>query len=288
MNEKDAISIHCDNLVEFSRRIRIAEEQRRGSVTELLELAVSHSSAQRANELFRELGEIFPDSAYGDRAELCMILGATAGFGAEMRDKIFSDEDTTAGSHGKVSLVRNKYNELVFSCFSRIIKRPKESYVSSFTAACEEVYDGACEFCILPIENSQSGRLFGFYSMLDRYELRICAVCEIESTDGSDGNVRYALVGRTLPDRIQKNSEWRFEFSIISESGAVLLEIAQVANIFQAELIKIDSLPVEYDGGSQKYYFTFELPNANIPAFDLFLTEEYDRYTTVGIYPTVE
>jgi hypothetical protein len=204
-----------------------------------------------------------------------------------MKRNSFSGEEISAGSHGKVAIVRNSYNEYAFSRISRVITHPKEVFVSSFTSACEEVYDGRCEFCILPVESSQSGRLFSFYSMLDRYELRICASCELESDDGSEGSVKYALIGRALPDRIAKNSSWSFEFSVISDGGRVLSDISGVSEIFGARLIKIDSLPVEYDGRLQKYYFTFGLPETSIAAFDLFLENEYARYDAVGLYPTV-
>ena len=123
--------------------------------------------------------------------------------------------------------------------------------------------------------------------MLDRYELKICAVCEPDSDDNGDGGVKYALVGRSVPDRISKSARWSFEFSVISDSGSDFSDISRVSAVFGARLMKIDSLPVEYDGGLQKYYFTFGLPEASIPAFDLFLSEEYSRYTAVGMYPTV-
>jgi hypothetical protein len=288
MNNKDAISIYCGNINEFSRRQRIAEAQRTGSVNELIETFVKGSVRYIPSEACADFRELLPASKYEDRARLCMALSASSRFGGEMWRKSFMGEDIAAGSHGKVALVRNRYNELAFSCFSKVITRPKEVYSQSFGAACEDVYDSRSEFCILPIENSRNGRLFGFYSMLDRYELRICAVCEPESEEGSlEGSVKYALVGRAIPDRVPKNSRWCFEFSIISDSGSTLSDISAVAPIFGARLIKIDSLPVEYDSGLQKYYFTFGLPEASISAFDLFLTEEYARYTTVGLYPTV-
>ena len=272
MNNKDAISIYCENINEFSRRQRIAEAQRTGSVNELIDTFVKGSVRYIPSEACADFRELLPASKYEDRARLCMALSASSRF----------------GGHGKVALVRNRYNELAFSCFSKVITRPKEVYSQSFGAACEDVYDSRSEFCILPIENSRNGRLFGFYSMLDRYELRICAVCEPESEEGSlEGSVKYALVGRAIPDRVPKNSRWCFEFSIISDSGSTLSDISAVAPIFGARLIKIDSLPVEYDSGLQKYYFTFGLPEASISPFDLFLPEEYARYTTVGLYPTV-
>lgn len=287
MNTKDAISIYCGNIDEFSRRKRIAEAQRTGSVEELIEAFVRASSGYTASEVCADFRKILPVSTYEDRARLCMALSVSSRYGGEMWRKSFMGEDVAAGSHGKVALVRNRYNELAFSCFSKVITRPKEVFSASFAAACEDVYDNRSEFCILPIENSQSGRLFGFYSMLDRYELRICAVCEPEADDNAEGNAKYALVGRAIPDRVPKNSRWCFEFSVISDSGSALSDISGVAYIFGARLIKIDSLPVEYDSGLQKYYFTFSLPETNISAFDLFLTEEYARYTTVGLYPTV-
>ena len=287
MNVKEAVNIYCGNIEEFSRRKRIAETQRLGMLTELLGVLVSSSSAETPSEVLAELKEALPTSTYEDRARLCAVLGASSRFGAQMRKISFRREEIAAGSHGKVSYVKNNYNEQAFVCFSEIITRPKEIFSSSFADACEDVYDNRSEFCILPIENSQSGRLFGFYSMLDRYELRICAVCEPDTGEGLEGSVKYALVGRSVPDRILKNSRWQFEFSVISDSGGALSDILRVSEIFGASLVKIDSLPVEYDGGLQKYYFTFGMSEANIPALDLFLTEEYARYTAVGTYPTV-
>lgn len=287
MNSKDAINIFCENIEEFSRRRLVADTQRVGMINELLSALVTGAADVSAAEVLESLKDILPTSTCEDRARLCMVLGASSRFGAEMKRNSLLGEEIAAGSHGKVSLVRNSYNELAFSRFSRVITRPKEVFASSFTAACEDVYDNRCEFCILPVENSQSGRLFSFYSMLDRYELRICGACDLEAEDGSEGSVKYALVGRALPDRIPKNSFWSFEFSVIFYGGRVLSDISGVAEIFGARLTKIDSLPVEYDGRLQKYYFTFSLPETSIAAFDLFLENEYARYTAVGLYPTV-
>ena len=260
MDSKDAINIFCENIEEFSRRRSIAEAQRVGMINELLGVFVTDSAAVSAVDVLESFRGALPTATCEDRARLCMVLGASSRFGAEMRRSSFSGEEIAAGSHGKVSLVRNSYNEVALSRFSRVITRPKEVFASSFAAACEDVYDNRCEFCILPVENSQSGRLFSFYSMLDRYELRICCACELEAEDGSEGSVKYALVGRTLPDRISKNSSWSFEFSVISDGGSILSDISGVAEIFGARLIKIDSLPVQYDGGLQKYYLRLVCP----------------------------
>ena len=286
MEHKEAIRIHSENIDEFTRRMSLAEAQRKNSHAALIELFISGSEQLDAVQVYESYRQALPRSSYDDRARLCMALASSQKYGAEMWRRCFSGDDIAAGSHGKVSLVRNKYNEMAFSRFSRIVTRPKEVFVSSFTAACEDVYDSESEFCILPIENGQNGRLFGFYSMLDRYELKICAVCE---TDGEDEvGAKYALVGRSVPDRIPKNSRWGYELSVISGNGRALSEISAVSEIFGASPLKIDTLPVEYDSGLQKYYFTFDIPEANISAFDLFLSEEYSGYTSVGAYPTLD
>ena len=287
MDLNKAIEIYCENIEEFSRRKTISTSQRTGAVNGLLAALLDEGRERGAKEVYLALGSRLPASTAEDRARLCMALVASPYHSAELKRNSFFSDGIVAGSHGKVSLVRNSYNELAFSRMSAIVTRPKEIFVSSFISACEDVYDSRSEFCILPIENSQSGRLFNFYSMLDRYELKICSVCELEGEGNAEGSVKYALVGRSMPDRIPKNCPWSFEFSLISDDGKVLYDILQVAEVFEATLLKIDSLPVEYDGGLQKYYFTFGLPEVNISAFNLFLTEEYARYTAVGSYPTV-
>ena len=287
MDLRDAIKIYCENIAEFSRRQRISDSQRKIMVNELLAHFVTGSSDIGAREVCRKFRELLPEQTCEDRARLCMALGASSAHSAEKRKNRFFGEEIAAGLHGKVSLVRNSYNELALSRLSAVITRPKGVFSPTFVSACEDVYNSRSEFCILPVENSQSGRLFGFYSMLDRYELRICAVCELESEGDSGGSVKYALVGRSLPDRIPKNSRWSFEFTVISEDGRIFFDILRVCEVFGAKLVKIDSLPVEYDERLQKYYFTFRLPDANITAFDLFLSEEYARYTAVGLFPTV-
>ena len=287
MKDNGAINIYCENIEEFTRREKIAEAQRNITVTEMLSVLVCESLASTPEEICAELRKSLPEATIQDRARLCMAISNSDRFSCETKQRSFYTEEATAGSHGKVSVVRNRYNEIAFSHFCNIITHPKQVVVQSFATACEDVYDGQSEFCILPVENSQNGRLFGFYSMLDRFELRIVAICEPEEEDGSVGSARYALVGKTLPHRIPRKVQWRFEFSVISDSGKLLSDISGVADIFGARLEKIDSLPVEYDSRLKKYYFTFSLPEENISAFDLFLTGEYSRYTTVGIYPVV-
>ncbi len=287
MKTDGKISIYFENIAEFSRRSHISKLQREGQLSELIDAFIECSEDDDCHSLYKDFSDFLPAASHIDKAMLCAHLSQSQKYGIELyRQSLYEQNDIPAGAHGRVAVVRNKYNEKAYERFMSIITSPKIIYSPSFSEACDDVFDGRCEFCILPIENSQNGRLFSFYSMLDRYELRICATCRLEGETHSE-RVRYALVGKASPDRIPKNLEWCFEFSIISDSGSIIGDIADICGAFDARLSGIDSLSVSYDDDLQKYYFTFKLPQRTISGFELYLSEEYSRYTPIGLYPII-
>lgn len=287
MKNSEAIRIHLDNVEEFSRRAQISALQRDFEISELIDIVVRSSDSGDCHRAYNCLTELLPSATLKDKAMLCLALAASPKHSEELRKRSFLTRDSIpAGAHGKISIVRNKYNEAAYGAFSETVSNPKAVYASSFTEACEDVFDGRCEFCILPVENSQSGRLFGFYSMLDRYELKICALCELDGADPAE-STHYALVGRSRPNRIPKRLAWRFECAVIWDSGTILGDISSFCQAFEARLKKADSLSVEYNEQLKKYYFTFEVSEKGLVGFDLLLSEEYATYVPLGLYPVV-
>ena len=286
MKRESAKEIHIDNIREFSQRSEISDTQRALSVSELtslfLEDAVTDNDKGLYVKFVRALGK---NALPADKALFCKRLSLLRQ--GERKEVSENRDSTAAGAHGKVAIVRNRYNEEAFSVFSKTILRPKSVYATSFNQACEAVIDGECEFCVLPVEDSHGGKLFGFYSMLDRYELKICSSYSIE-TDEDAESVKYALVGKKSPDRLPKSAGWVLECSVISDDGRFPADIIEVSHIFEAKLSKIDSMPVEYDDVRQKYYFSFELQRKNALAFDLYLSVEQPRYSQIGIYPRLK
>ncbi|MBO5939152.1 MAG: hypothetical protein J6Q82_06605 [Clostridia bacterium] len=280
--------IFKENIRIFSERSAISERQRELS----LDLCINALLAEKESdplELYARFSSNFPSNSTftsEDRAKFFARLAKSAPHQKTMitQTSFRDDESTQSGAHGRIALVRNRYNEEAFAIFDPFVQGAKAEFLSSFSDACEEVFDNLCEFCILPIENTESGRLFGFYSMLDRYELKICATCTVEHDDSPD-TVRYALVGKRLPHRIPKNTEWNLEYCVSAESAEFPYDIFRVAPIFEATPIKIDSLPILYDDGAHRIYFTFRLPRAMAYAFDLYLSSEHPRYTAIGLYP---
>ena len=291
MEQKEELKILRDNLRIFSERTAISEKQRELSLEQWLHSFLTEQPAT-LSELYEQFCEIFP---HGDqfntvaRAKFCAHLAKIPAYQKMLSAQTgFRDQEVAlSGSYGKIAMVRNRYNEEAFSVFESFVQGAKADFFPSFADACEAVFDNLCEFCLLPIENTENGRLFGFYAMLDRYELRICASCSLEHEDSPD-TVRYALVGKHLPKRIPKNALWNLEYCVFAEAEEFPYDIFQVAPIFEATPIKIDSLPMPYDDVAHRIYFTFRIPITMAYAFDLYLLSEHPRYTPIGLYPLSE
>ena len=193
------------------------------------------------------------------------------------------NETPSAGSHGKIALVRNRYNERAYECFENLVIGAKPYYASDFAEACDSVYNGQCSYCILPLENSANGRLFGFYSLMDRYDLKICSIAEMDGSNASE-TVRYALVGRSLPRGIAKASAYALEFSLTRADGGQMSDLLSAASILGATLERVDFLPLEYDHSFYRAFFTMRLSAANASAFALYLTLCHQNHTPLGFY----
>ena len=288
MKTEQAKRIHTDNIAEYSARMALTAEQRALSVAELTDLFIDNRQSTSPLDTYADFLQVFPQSTPTDRALfLSRLMSGRKSDISLWSKKGNNDSAISPGSHGKIAALKNQYSETAFSLLSKAVTRPKAVHVQTFTEACEAVTDNRCQFCILPTETSNGGRLFGFYSLLDKYELKIYAVCSVESEE-SDESVRYALVGRSLPDRFQKGTERTLECSITAEDGGFPIDIPAILNIFGAKILRIDSLPSEYDELQNKYYLSFRLSERNAIIMDLYLSNEHQNYSQIGLYPTIE
>jgi hypothetical protein len=289
MSDQKTKNTICENLEFCKERLSLIQKQYCLCAESLAEhLWLEHNRSNIAS-IYEEFKSLLPI----DNGAACAIFFKTVIQREQLAsrnkyDALFEllgiNESAQPGSHGRISFVRNKYNDAAFENFSRIVRNSKFSYAPSFAAACEDVISGVCEYAILPIENSSDGRLFGFYSLLDRYELHICAVNSLETNDDPTSNIRFALVGKTAPKRIGNDALCEFEFSIARENSNRLVDLLYAAYEFSATPKKIDTLSLEYDHNLYKHYLTFSIPCQEAYAFALYLSLEYPNYTPIGFY----
>lgn len=95
---------------------------------------------------------------------------------------------------GRIAYMPSAFADKAYLILSARIQAPRANATAGFVDACEEVRSGLCEYCILPVENSQSGKLTAFSRLILRYRLRIAAVCDLEDGSAEGQVTRFALL----------------------------------------------------------------------------------------------
>ena len=287
MTKQEKSKIHAENLAFLTKRQESLKAQKDLVINDMIEAFCNEADSPKQLQelLYPDLLELSAE----DKISFCKAI-CNSRLKKELTSLLFigSNEPTPAGSHSKISFVKNKYNELAFERFSRFVANAKPDYATSFKESCENVTNGFCEFCILPITSSEDGRLMSFFSLLDRYELKICAVTDIEDEDSSK-TIRYACVGKSCPEPSKKNlkEEIIFEFFAIDSTSDFLSLLILAAKEANAEIVNVDSFPVEYSTHLQKFFFSFRIPNQNALFFRLLVAINQSNYTPIGLYKEI-
>ena len=283
----DREQVLASNLQRATERLSIVSEQRTLCAGMLAEQICRCEDS--LDTLFAEFlkSAVSPDEV--SRAIFCRTYAQSRAKEEALRpEQLFGmAELPPAGSHSKIAFVRNRYNERAYDLFAGTIKNAKPIYVSDFSEACEAVFNGQCSHCILPVENGTGGRLFSFYAMMDRYELKICASTEVDE-DNSPESVRYALVGRSLPRPLTRAQRYMLEFSLTREDGSHLSALLSAIEALGASVHKIDFLPLEYDHSFYRVYFSVQLSVTDASALGTYLSLCYPNYTPIGFYAVVK
>lgn len=204
-----------------------------------------------------------------------------------VRDKIRSILSSTdridERAIGKVSYLRNKFTEKAFDKFARLIYDPKILNAGSFEDSCEDVYNGICEYCILPIDNSVDGRLSAFYALISKYDLHIIA-----STPVKDENVNttLALISRDtdflkLGDSL-RGRMLQFEFSTANTSD--ISGIISFASSYGMKLIRIHSIKNDEDTSFTLLFSVEGVQLRFTELLSLCLSAIYPSFNIIGFY----
>ena len=294
------------------KNLKIDENLRKidSTVSRNLEKRVAHISEKAEivdnidNDEFREKYEWL----FSDRENSCFVLDENKSYvsavkrAIDMFDRlkcveclspekvssVLNNRPDTDFETDTVVYLKNSLADIAFNKFSKCLLDARVLYEESFAAVCEEVYYSRHPYCILPIENSEDGRLSGFGNMIRKYELKIVLTCNVESANGRV--TKFALLKRDIAnvdcaDCFNEGDylEIGFHFGEENKLGAVL----EAANFFGYSLNKVDSLPIYYS--EKEYYFdvVFE-GKGEISRFLFWLELEVPRYEIIGIYKHIE
>ena len=185
----------------------------------------------------------------------------------------------------KIAYVKNAFSDNAYLQFSAELNHPRAANFDSFSDVCEEVYNGICEFGILPILHERDGKLFRFYTLLERYELRIVCACDVPCVEQNGVTVtRYALIRKALsPEGML--SATHVELLLPADSGELcdLLLAAQSCGITP---IRLDTRTAgERDVESDMtHQITLQHRNGDLLLFLAFLTLCLPDCTVLGLY----
>ncbi len=202
--------------------------------------------------------------------------------------KIFDVDSDVSFESDTIVYLKNPLADIAYNNFSKLLKDARVSYEESFDDVCEEVYYSRAPYCILPVENSEEGRLSGFGRLIRKYELKIILTCNVESANGK--TTRFALLKRELAvvkcsSNIIEGEYLEIGFNF-GESQR-LHEVLQAANFFGYRLNKVDSLPIYYS--EKEYYFDVVFKGkGELERFLFWLELEVPRYEIIGVYTHIK
>lgn len=217
-------------------------------------------------------------------------------------------DDVPVAAKGRVAYMAGALADKAYIRFAEHIPQCRAAAFHSFVDACEEVWGGLCEYCILPLESTAEGKLLGFSRLIIKYRLQVIAVCDIK--DAGDETMRFALLRTAGEDWMAYDSPLATEkhpvayLELLHASNLPSYgEITAAAEFFGLSPVRIDTLP-QQDIYALHSDFVFQntLPaetppplittvwqvsGLNLSAFLCYLALEASEDPVLGLYPLI-
>lgn len=239
----------------------------------------------------------------------------------EGTDMGFRFTGVSPSAKGRVAYMKSAFADKAYLTFSGWVPDCRAQDAHSFVDACEEVFNGLCQFCILPLESTDQGRLIAFSRLVIKYQLYVVAACDMEDPTLSGHRVtRFGLLCRrtTVPaDRLalpfpapvsparmgSAGSLARLELLHTSSTAPSLSDLLAAAEFCGLNLLRADTLPdaeIPTDSlqeGSElgetvaptrpippPVCLTLDTSSADLDIFSRWLTLEAPDDTVIGFY----
>ena len=286
MTKENIIRTITDNMALLCKRRNICADQRRLTLAQFIEFSAQDSSMESifdTSRIYNDAKALDGELNCEEKVFLCKTIARSSGFQTALSNMLLdTSDDVPEDARGRIAFVKNNQNEDAFLGFASSIKNARAFYAPAFSDCCEAVLDGKCEYCLLPIENADGDKLYSFYSLIYKHELKICLAARYGSDDTQ--STTYALVAKNIPKSVIKSPYLRFEFIVLRDKSEHVDDIISALRYCDCELNSLGSQPVEYDNQKQKCFFSIEASSDNLVALLIYIENEYPRYTPMGIY----
>ena len=196
---------------------------------------------------------------------------------------------------GRIAYMPAAFADKAYLALSAVVDSPRAAATASFVDACEEVRSGLCEFCILPLENTHSGKLTAFTRLILRYNLQIQAVCNLENGAAEGQITRFALLRAAregdfpAPLRLPPEGEPLYLELIHTGDSPSLTDLLSAAEFCGIRLCRVDTLPPfeEYGEDTLPLSCVLDAAGGDLTTFRRFLSLEASEDTVMGLYGSV-
>ena len=205
-------------------------------------------------------------------------------------------------ARGTIVYQHSIYADEAFLRFSRLLPTAKACYSDSFTNICEQMLGGQYEYCILPLETTEDGKLVRFYSLIERYELKIVLTCSVSTSDNRR-TTTFGLCRRGLvwPQLLIPEKNFVFECLVFPEAEHMsLAKLLSAAKACSLTLVRADCLPRSDEeilmGAGYPFALCFEARAGQSPVltehwnfltFLLFLGIHSPNHLPLGLYQQI-
>ncbi len=221
-----------------------------------------------------------------ERLMLCRGISERIFSGRRAASELFSpeaQEQIPSSATDRIAYLKSSYNDSVYIKFASLLSSPRAAYFDSIAEVCRSVYDRECEYCFLPVETSENGKLPSFYGMIIKYGFYICSVCEVSDAVGV--RTRYALLKKKSNMRgnvIRSKSRIKMlEFAVNIEEYPSVSDILTAAELCSMNLRRVDTL------GDSLICPVFRIDGADIDTFLTFMAIDSPSFSLLGIYTQI-
>ena len=201
---------------------------------------------------------------------------------------LFAAESDTAGDTEdalRTAYMQNRYTDQAWRSFAQQIPGMTAEYFTSYAAVCEEVYNGRCHYCILPLYTSTDGHLVSFRKLIGKYDLKVCLETEVEMADESV--MRFVLLRRKVVEEGQTHVPPYVTLSVVLAEDRYIGALLTACETLGAVVTAVYAIPLAYGDRSQEYCLELHMAEGDLPALSLFLEASQLRYTMVGLYDVI-
>ena len=246
------------------------------------------------DENSRDINSIYAALSLRERLLVCRSISSAFVSGERINYEMFLDNEKHTPSENakdRIAYLKNSYNDAAYLQFANLLSSPCAAYYDSIGNVCESVYNGVCQYCILPLETSSDGKLSSFYDLIQKYGFTICAVYDLHHTD-STKYTRYGLISSgndTISTTLKTKSKIKYlEFVFEHDFYPSITDVLSASEFCSMKLRRIETLNILPNKNKTPLICpVFRVDTADINTFLTYMAIDCPSFRILGIYTQI-